>query len=586
MRRLFRRHRKQVEEARSYADERFNDNFFDRFIHLWQVKRFIVGWVFLVLLLPILTVFQTVNLNQYFLTSGPVPGGVYDEGIIGTYSTASPLFATSKVDASVSHLIFSGLFKYDDSNKLVSDLASNYDVDASAKKYTVHLKQNIRWHDGKPFTADDVVFTYKLIQNPDVQSPFFNSWQGIRIDKIDDFSVRFTLPNILTSFPYSLTTGIVPQHKLAGIPAEDIQASKFNSTAPIGTGPFEWDGLQFGSDTASGIATDLIQLKPYDKYHDGAPKLASFILHTYESREQLVSAYQKRAIIAIAGLETIPEELHYTSDSYVYRFPLTAETMVFFKNSEGVMKDKAVRSALQLSVSQVEILKIFDFQVTPARGPLLIGQLGYDKKFDQASYNLESAKTILDKAGWKYSEGSMIRSKEKQDLRFQLIIENTPEGRAVGTYLKDAWKKLGVEMQLVPQISADFRATVNRHDYTAVLHTISIGVDPDVFVYWDSSEADLRSANRLNFSEYNSAEADTALESGRTRSDSTTRTLKYAAFLKAWQKDVPAIALFQPNDIYITRGKVVGLVEHSINSDSDRYYSVQNWQIKTGKIPK
>lgn len=586
MRRLFRRHRKQVEDVRSYAGTQFEANFFNRFVRLFAVRRFVIGWVLLLVILPVLTAMQTVNLNQHFLASGPVPGGVYDEGMVGSYSTASPLFATSKVDASVSKLVFSGLFKYDTNNSLVGDLATGYELDDSSKVYTVHLRDDVRWHDGFAFSADDVVFTYGLMQNADVGSPFFSSWQGISVKKVDDATVTFTLSNILTSFPYSLTGGIVPKHILEDIPASQVMANRFNASEPIGTGPFRWDALQIGSNTDSGISTDLIKLLPNEEYYGDVPKLASFIIHTYESREQLITAFQKRSIIAMAGLESIPEELSENSQAFTYRFPLTAATMVFFKTSDGITADKSVRTALELSVNQLEVLRLFDYQVEPVRGPLLKGQLGYAKQYNQAPYDLDKARDTLDKAGWVYEPKKDVRSKDGVELRFRLTIEDTPENQKVARFLSQSWKVLGADVQIIPQIPADFQATASRHDYNAILHTISIGVDPDVFVYWDSAEADVRSTNRLNFSEYSSDAADTALESGRTRVDPAVRATKYEAFQKEWQKDVPAIALYQPNDIYITRGQVAGLTEHPINADSDRYYSVSEWQIKSGQIPK
>jgi hypothetical protein len=84
----------------------------------------------------------------------------------------------------------------------------------------------------------------------------------------------------------------------------------------------------------------------------------------------------------------------------------------------------------------------------------------------------------------------------------------------------------------------------------------------------------------LNFSEYKSSAADQSLEAGRTRSDSVLRTLKYKPFLEAWQKDAPAIGLYQPRSLYFSRQSVAGLTEHTINSPVDRYSNVQNWMIR------
>jgi peptide/nickel transport system substrate-binding protein len=131
---------------------------------------------------------------------------------------------------------------------------------------------------------------------------------------------------------------------------------------------------------------------------------------------------------------------------------------------------------------------------------------------------------------------------------------------------------------------ADFQTTLEFHTYDALLYGVSIGVDPDVYAYWDSSQADIRSTSRLNFSEYKSATADAALESGRTRLDPNLRTIKYKPFLQAWQTDAPALGLYQPRFLYITRGTVYNLTDHTLNTDADRYNSIAKWEIHTKKI--
>src|SRR5581483_5401386 len=100
--------------------------------------------------------------------------------------------------------------------------------------------------------AKDVVFTYTTIENPDAQSPMFASWQGIDVTAIDNQTITFNLPNALASFPYSLTSGILPQHLLAKVPAIDLRSADFNTIRPVGAGPFAWQTLSVinGSDPA------------------------------------------------------------------------------------------------------------------------------------------------------------------------------------------------------------------------------------------------------------------------------------------------------------------------------------------------
>ena len=192
---------------------------------------------------------------------------------------------------------------------------------------------------------------------------------------------------------------------------------------------------------------------------------------------------------------------------------------------------------------------------------------------------------MLDQAGWvKDKQGKRV--KNSQELKVQITAEDAPDNQKTLHALKGYWDAIGVTTQAVLAPSSDFQSALETHSYSALLYGISIGADPDVFVYWDSSQSDPRSPNRLNFSEYKSAVADASLEAGRTRQDVGVRALKYKAFLKAWKEDTPALGLYQPNSIYVTRGKIAGLNEHTLNTDADRYYSITEWSIKTGHILK
>jgi ABC-type transport system substrate-binding protein len=177
-----------------------------------------------------------------------------------------------------------------------------------------------------------------------------------------------------------------------------------------------------------------------------------------------------------------------------------------------------------------------------------------------------------------------IRAKDGKPLKFTLTASDSPEYRAVCKLVQRQWRTSGVDLQLQFQDSINFQSTLSSHQYDAVLYGISIGADPDVFVYWDSSQADVRSANRLNLSEYKNPIADNALEAGRTRLSPELRVIKYKPFLQAWQQDAPAVGLYQPRILYLTNGAVAGLTDHPINSATDRFDNVQNWEIRQAKV--
>lgn len=581
-RRRIRKGQQQVEDLSQQAEQHIENHFFRRFGRLVPVKRFVIGWLALVLLIIGLLVTQNISLSSYYQTLKAVPGGIYNEGVIGTFTNANPLYATSSVDTTVSKLVFASLFKYDDNNNLVGDLAQNYETDDKGMVYTVHLKPNLTWQDGKALTSSDVLFTYQTIQNPDAQSPLQSSWQAIKVTAPDKLTIVFTLPNPLASFPYSMTNGIVPSHLLAKLEPADLRSADFNTANPIGAGPFAWSSIQVsGSDPTT--SQSQIRLNPFKDYHAGTPKLQHFVIHAYATQTQLISSFKTNQLNGAQGLTQIDQDLRNMPGLQDHSLLLSAATMVFFKTSAGVLSDSKVRLALVQSTNTTSIIKQLEYVTLPVREPLLIGQLAYDRSKQQPGLDLAAAKATLDADGWTVDKDG-IRVKAGNKLTFKLTVADTSEYHNVVQNLQQSWMALGV--QVVPQFlnTADFQATLSGHDYEAVLYGISIGVDPDVFAYWHSSQADIRSNNRLNLSEYKNTAADTSLEAGRTRLNPDLRVVKYKSFLDAWQQDNPALGLYQPRSLYVTNGTVMGLVDHTLNTPTDRFSNVWNWQVRLAKV--
>lgn len=579
-RRRLRRQQRQVEDLGEQAEQGLEQHFFKRLGRLRTVWRFAAGWMALWVLLIGILVVQLEALGNHFQTLQPVPGGTYTEGIVGTFTDANPIYATSDVDLSVSRLIFSSLLKYNDHNQLVGDLASSWSVDGSGMLYTVHLRPNVKWQDGKPLTAADVVFTYHTIQDPDAQSPLGSSWQNIAVSAPDAQTVTFKLPNPLSSFPYSLTNGIVPKHILGSVSPDELRSSPFNNQNPVGSGPFMWQTVEVSRDTPSTTETQ-IALAPFAGYFAGMPDLSSFVVHAFVSEKTMIAAFRKHELTAMAGVTDLPNDLAANQSLQKYPLLLTAAKMVFFNTSEGVLSDSSVRQALVQGADTGSIINKLGYTTPPVREPLLAGQLGFNKQYEQMGNQPDAAKALLDKAGWQTGKDG-TRYKNGQPLSFNLYAADGHENDVITSMLKQQWKVLGVDVHVHRQDNSDFNGTVASRSYDALLYGISIGVDPDVFVYWDSSQS--HSANGQNYSLYSSSAADSALEAGRTRSDPQLRAIKYEPFLAAWQKDAPALGLYQPDFLYVSWTKVYGLNSQSLNSGTDRYANVQNWEIRETKV--
>jgi peptide/nickel transport system substrate-binding protein len=534
-----------------------------------------------VLLLGV-TLFQIFNISQYYQKTGYGPGSVLYEGAIGTFTNANPLFASGDVNSTVSNLLFPGLLKYNSSNQLVDDLASSWSVDTLGENYTVILKPNLHWQDGKPLNANDVVFTYQAIENPDVNSSLFNNWYGIKITKINNLTVKFTLPSPLSSFPYELTNGIIPMHIFDSIPAQQLQSSSFNNVDPIGSGPFKLAALTT-ENLPNGDPEEQIDLVPNSRYYLGRPKLDGFNLVAYANQGDLLRGFENHSVQAMIGINALPSSLTKNLSVYAYHIPLTAETMVFYRNDSSILSDVNVRKAMSEAINTDQAINQLAYPALPIAGPLLPTMIGYSAAYNQVTDSVADANSILTSEGWTKAANG-YRYKDYQELEFSLYTQNTPDYLNVAKSLISQWKQVGAKVQLVQLSSLDIKNVIAYKTYDMLLYSIAVGVDPDVFAYWDSIQAQTDSIPGLNLSQYKSTTADNSLAAGRTRFVPAERAIKYVPFLQSWQADYPALALYQPNYLFVTEPKIFGFNSSSINTVTDLYSNISNWEVKQTKI--
>ncbi len=549
-------------------------NFFKKYTTLKSSGRFVFSWIFLVILLITVVFTQNFMLNDYYQTSKFSSGGSLSLGVTGLFTNANPIYANSSVDSIVSHLLFASLFKYNNKNQLVGDLAQSYTLDSTGKIYTVKLRPNIFWQDDQPITASDVVFTYNTIEDPNSQSPYASSFQSVSVKALNSTTVSFTLPDSLASFIYSLTTGILPQHILNNIPPIDMSSVLFNTANPIGSGPFKWEGIEETGNSPSN-AQSQIDLLPNNKYYGGSPQLSQLIIKSYSSNRNLIDAYNNNQVYGAIGLNnTNLIKAKYTGYNFIY----TAGTYVFFKVSTGVLSDLQVRKSIIEATNINSIVTSIGYPTLEVVEPLLINQLAFQRAYQQYGYNLSDANNILTQDGYILAKDG-YRYKNGQELTFSLTVLNSD--LKVAYILQSQWRKIGVKLNIIAQDPSSFNLSLQYHQYDALLNSISIGVDPDVFVYWNSSQINNPSTGNLNYSEFSNKSADLSLEEGRTRLDPALRVIKYQDFLKNWQQQVPAIGLYQPRLLFISHSVINNLSEAQINTESDILNNVSNWQINT-----
>ena len=229
------------------------------------------------------------------------------------------------------------------------------------------------------------------------------------------------------------------------------------------------------------------------------------------------------------------------------------------------------------------MLAQLDYVPIGVNSPFLRNSSAYDATRVQIPTDIAKAIELLDKAGWVKPPASFVRQKDSKPLEFTLLTENKPEFLKLVDVLQRQFADVGIKMNVAIKEGKEFQRSLLSHDYEAVLYGIAIGNDPDIYVYWHSSQA---TPDRYNFSEYKSSTADSALEAGRSRADGELRKAKYRPLLDSWKADSPAVGLYQPRLLFALNDALYNFTEFPLAQTSDRYANVHEWMINTKKAPR
>ncbi len=549
-----------------------------RFANLRDVRRHALGWLVLAGLMIVATGIQLYWVQNAHSARQAVDGGTYAEGVIGRLDTLNPIYASTQSERSASYLLFSSLLRYDRDNNLEADLAESWKVSDDGKIYTISLRKDAVWHDGKPVTAKDVAFTLKLIKNPQTRSTLYRTWQDISVKAIGKYALEFTLPSAYAPFPHALTFGILPEHVLENVTPARLRENQFNRD-PIGSGPFEFTSIQIINPDADRV---VLQAERNEAYYRGPVKLDRYQIHTFQDHDDLRQGFMSREINAASELtqsdiRTITDQL---PTSVVNDAPLYNGTYAFFQTDRPILSDLAVRKALLKATDRRTIQKdVADFAST-LDGPLLPEQIAGLSDLKQADFDVTGAKADLEAAGWVLKNGT-VREKDGQKLQLSVIAPRSGDFPEVLEKISMQWRSVGVDVKTQIVDTKTFEQNIlTPRAYDVLIYELALGADPDVFAYWHSSQASVRG---FNLSNYKSAVSDDALLSARGRSETNLRSAKYRGFYEQWLKDTPAIALYRPHLRYIATDSSVSVDRNQPVIDTvNRFNNLDEWTVQQG----
>ncbi|WP_377289640.1 peptide ABC transporter substrate-binding protein [Rhizobium sp. SG2393] len=485
-----------------------------------------------------------------------------------------------EVDEGIHFSIFDPLFYVDEKGAFVAALAAevptveNGGISADGLSWKVKLRDDVKWHDGTPFTAEDVKFTLELLVDPN-----FRSWRKTGHEYVRELTVvspteiTWKMEKPFAPYPSILaSTFITPKHALGS--AADRNTAPYNN-APIGTGPFKWKDR---------VAGDYILLEANADYFGAGPHIGKLI-YKYVPDLNVMYTQFKTGDIDVVGLQWITPD-HYDEakalegkvvtvvpGSTVESFTLNMERPQF--------KDPKVRQALYHAIDKQSIIDALYYGLpTPTESYVPQQSFYYNPDLPKHEYSMEKAKALLDEAGWVPGEDG-IRAKDGVKLAFTCSTTAGNHIREqVQQYMQQSFKDLGIDMtisNLPPAVMWGDYWMLSKFDTVIVGLDFLTGPDPDTSDFFRSTSSPAKGGSGQNTWQFANAEVDELLAKGGSLFVPEERKAAYLKIQEIMRAELPFLPLFQ----YATvRGHKQGVenVVFNINTRIDTW-NVGSWTV-------
>ncbi|HNQ66189.1 MAG TPA: peptide-binding protein [Smithella sp.] len=481
----------------------------------------------------------------------PAYGDILVRGDIGDASNLIPILASDSASHNIAGMIYNGLVKYDKNMNIVGDLAESWDISSNGLVITFHLRKGIKWHDGKPFTSADVLYTYQATIDPKTPTAYAGDFLKVKkVEAPDDYTFRATYEKPFAPALISWSSAILPRHLLAG---KDITQSSL-SRHPIGTGPYmfrEW------------VAGQKIVLVSNPDYFDGQPYIDGRMTRIIPDTATMFLELRAQNI-GMMGLTPLQytrqtENNLFKNNFNKYRYLSFAYTFMGYNLKNPLFADKRVRQAISYAINKDEIISGVLLKLgKPASGPYKPGTWAFNDKVKVYNYNPQKALALLNEAGWEKTGGEGLLKKDGEPFIFEIVTNQGNETRQkCAEIIQRQLKEIGITVKIrVLEWSAFVTDFINKRRFDAVILGWTIPLDPDAYDVWHSSKT---APEELNFISYNNPEVDEMLEKGRSTFDPKERKKYYDRFQEILAEDQPYTFLYVPEALVIINKRFRGI---------------------------
>ncbi|HEV2011276.1 MAG TPA: ABC transporter substrate-binding protein [Candidatus Limnocylindria bacterium] len=498
----------------------------------------------------------------------PVSGGTVTIPIVAD-PTLNPWSPNAFVESLfINRVLFDGLTKPGKDLAPAPDLAASWTTSVDGLSWTFKLREGVKWSDGKPFSADDVAFTFNdIVLKPDLGAQNRGYFSAVKsVTAVDATTVRFDLSrkfSALTSY-LAYNSGIVPKHVLS---ADPLKTNSFNKGVPVSTGPFKVEKY------TSGQSVSLVR---NETYFGAKPYLDKVVFTVVpDANTQIAQALSGDISIMILDDKAAVARLKSASNLAVVSRPLVQYYWLALNQTDPRFTDVRVRQAFVQAIDRQAIIKsvelgygsIANSAITPALKAYFDPSLS-----SRYPYDPQKAKDLLAAAGWTPGAGGVL-TKDGKPFQFTMDVGQKGVLEPVNALIQQDLKKVGVVADLnTMEWNSYIQKVVVRREYTASVNWWTYPSDPDVFPYYASSAA----GKGFNIPGYQDPKLDDLLIQGQATSDFEARKAVYKQLQSYMADTLPYLFLWYPDEVDVLSSSLQGVPELGLR---DAMHYVGEWWL-------
>jgi len=512
---------------------------------------------------------QNLDNTNYDDPIPPESGGVLTNAMIGEPNNLIAMIAGDSASSAIAGQIFNALLKYDQNLGFEGDLADSWTISDDYKKITFNLKQDIKWADDKPFTCEDVLFTWKKVTDPDTRTPYGSDYQLVSSASCANnhiFIAEYDEPYAPALETWA-SLHILPEHLLKN---ENINDTYF-SLNPTGTNFYALDEWTTGQQVKLKTNPNSVHGRPLleKKITRIIPDLSSQFMELIAGNIDLMN------INPIQYSRVFPSRSELNDKINLYKEMGNGYTYFGFNLKKKPFDDLNIRKAISYAINKEEIINgVLLGLGEEITSPYKPGTYWENKSINKISFDVGKSRELLEKSGYQLNANN-IYEKDGKPLAFEILTNQNKQREMTAVLIQRRLQDIGIDVSIrVIEWASFVNRFIKTGEFEAVVLGWSLSLDPDQYSIWHSSQD---GPGQFNFIGYNNPRVDTLLENGRKELKNEKRKQIYDEFSKIIYDEQPIIYLYAGYGLTAIHKKIKGVKK--ITPPAGVFHNDYEWYI-------